>query len=101
MQPKVGTTLVSAVDPTTAVVIKWGAGDVEVTCGGVPMGEKGAPAAAGDADPSQQDGTQMGKRYTDEGQGVELLVTKAGQGTLAVAGSTLAIKQANALPASD
>ena len=41
----------------------------------------------------------MGKRYVDDG-GAELLVTKAGQGTLTVGETPLSLK-AKPLPASD
>jgi hypothetical protein len=47
------------------------------------------------------DGSQLGKRYADDEFGVELLCTKAGQGTLAVNGRPLPLKAAKPLPASD
>ncbi|MEU7814025.1 hypothetical protein [Pseudonocardia sp. NPDC049154] len=102
MKPRVGTTLRSATDGTTVVVVRWGADDVEITCGGAPMvdARSGTVEPVG-ADPAQQDGTQMGKRYVDEGRGIELLCTKAGAGTLAVAGAALPIKGSKPLPASD
>ena len=51
-------------------------------------------------DPAFAGGTVMGKRYVDEG-GAELLVTKAGQGTLTVGETPLSLKEAKPLPASD
>jgi len=42
----------------------------------------------------------MGKRYVDEA-GAEVLVTKAGAGTLAVGQTALSLKEAKPLPASD
>ena len=42
----------------------------------------------------------MGKRYVDEG-GAEVLVTKAGAGTLSVGTTPLSLKEAKPLPASD
>jgi len=42
----------------------------------------------------------MGKRYVDEG-GAEVLVTKAGVGTLSIGGTPLSLKEAKPLPASD
>jgi hypothetical protein len=103
MKPRIGTTLASTVDATTVIVIRWGSEDLDVTCGGAPMVDAKGPDAgtAGTADPAQQDGTQLGKRYADEALGVELLCTKAGQGTLAVAGTPLPLKDAKPLPASD
>jgi hypothetical protein len=46
------------------------------------------------------DGNLMGKRYVDE-NGAEVLVTKAGKGTLSVGTTPLTIKEAKPLPASD
>ena len=42
----------------------------------------------------------MGKRYVDDG-GAEVLVTKAGAGTLSVGSTPLSLKEAKPLPASD
>ena len=42
----------------------------------------------------------MGKRYVDE-SGAEVLVTKAGAGTLSIGASPLTLKEAKPLPASD
>ncbi len=52
-------------------------------------------------DASLSDGNLMGKRYVDD-TGAEVLVTKAGAGTLSI-GTTppLSIKEAKPLPASD
>jgi hypothetical protein len=103
MQPRVGTMLVSTTDATTVVVVRWGAADLEVTCGGAPMVDAKGPAAgtSTDPDPVQQDGTRMGKRYSDPDLDVELLCTRAGAGTLAVGGAPLPVKEAKPLPASD
>lgn len=104
MKPRIGATLASTVDPTTVVVIRWGAEDVELTCGGVAMVDITAdvrPAGPRVADPMQQDGTQLGKRYADDERGVEVLCTKPGAGTLAVAGRPLPLKGAKPLPSSD
>jgi hypothetical protein len=103
MKPRIGTTLASTADPTTVIVIRWGAEDLDVTCGGAPMVDARGPEAGttNEADPAQQEGTQLGKRYADEALGVELLVTKPGQGTLAVGGAVLPLKDAKPLPASD
>jgi len=48
-------------------------------------------------------GTELGKRYTaDEPDStLELLATKAGQGTLSVGGEPLIVKIPKSLPASD
>ncbi|MQY21478.1 hypothetical protein [Nocardia macrotermitis] len=103
MKPRAGQTLTSTVDATAVVVVRCPDSDVEITCGGVAMVDPkaGTPDASGTADPAQQAGSQLGKRYADDGLGVELLCTKAGQGTLAVNGTPLPLKTAKPLPASD
>jgi hypothetical protein len=103
MKPRVGQTLASTVDATTVIVVRWPDDDLEVTCGGAVMVDPRGPeaGATGTADPTQQSGSQLGKRYADEALGVELLCTKAGQGTLAVNGVSLPLKTAKPLPASD
>ncbi|GAA2866955.1 hypothetical protein GCM10010472_25320 [Pseudonocardia halophobica] len=103
MKPRIGTTLASTTDATTVVVVRWGDTDVEVTCGGAPMVDAKGPEAGTThpADPDQQAGTQMGKRYADPDLGIELLCTKAGAGTLAAGGAPLPLKDAKPLPASD
>jgi hypothetical protein len=103
MQLRMGQTLVSPVDTATLVVVRAPAGDVEITIGGVPVWDPKAGGAApgGAADPAQQDGTLLGKRYADAERGLELLCAKPGSGTLAVDGVPLPLKDAKPLPASD
>ncbi len=55
----------------------------------------------GSINPDFAGGTQMGKRYVDEGGNVELLCVKAGEGSLAIDGKVLQIKDAKPLPSSD
>ncbi|WP_433598211.1 hypothetical protein ACQPXH_20845 [Nocardia sp. CA-135953] len=103
MNPRTGQQLASAVDDTRVVVVRAPATQVSITCGGAEMVDPQAADAAArqPADPDQRDGTQLGKRYADEQIGIELLVAKAGQGTLAVNGVPLTIKGAKPLPSSD
>jgi len=94
--------LSSAVDATTVIVVRAPDGDVSVTCGGVEMYDpKAGEAPQGTADPAQSTGTQLGKRYTDDADTIELLCTKAGSGTLALDGAELTVKAAKPLPSSD
>lgn len=103
MDLKPGTRLRSQVCATEVIVVKPPASDVSLTCGGtdlVPMGTNidanQSPAAGLDT------GNQLGKRYTAEGdEALELLVTKAGAGTLAGGETPLVLKEARALPSSD
>lgn len=60
----------------------------------------GGACPAGEADPVQLTGAQMGKRYADE-RILELLCTKPGKGTIAVNGVPLALLGPKLLPASD
>lgn len=102
MKPRVGQTLASTVDETAVIVVRAPDADVRITCGGAEMCDTREKAAAtGVPDPAQADGTLLGKRYADDELGLELLCTKAGQGTLAVDGRPLPVKAAKALPASD
>ncbi|WP_330255193.1 hypothetical protein OG874_11950 [Nocardia sp. NBC_00565] len=103
MKPSVGQMLASTVDATTVIVVRWPDDDLEITCGGAAMVDAKGPEAGttGTADPEQMDGSQLGKRYADDERGVELLCTKAGQGTLALNGVPLPLKGAKPLPASD
>jgi hypothetical protein len=101
MKVKIGQSLASATDTTTVVVVRAPETDVDLTCGGLPMitspsAVSPALAAVGDGP-----GTQLGKRYEDQGQSLELLCTKAGTSTLAVGGAPMSLKKAKPLPASD
>ena len=63
----------------------------------VPIGEETSSDLT--LDPALSEGNLMGKRYVDE-NGAEVLVTKAGKGTLSVGTTALTIKEAKPLPAS-
>ena len=74
--------------------------EVSLTCGGVEMVEAGGDPVSGELDDSG-DGTQLGKRYVDEEDTIEVLCTKPGSGSLGVDGNALELKDAKPLPASD
>ena len=66
------------------------------------------PLLPADADPETQPivagfdgGTQLGKRYSDDELGLEVLCTKAGEGSISVGETILTVKGAKPLPASD
>ncbi|MEU7817804.1 hypothetical protein [Pseudonocardia sp. NPDC049154] len=87
---------------TEVIVVRTGAGTVELTCGGQPMVGRDADAAGLEPAADLAGGTQVGKRYTAESDpDVEVLVTKAGAGTLADGTVPLVLKTAKPLPASD
>jgi hypothetical protein len=98
---KTGTRLKSQVCDTEVIVIKTGDGLDDLRAGGISMREIGADGSS-DAvlDPKFSDGNVMGKRYVDS-TGAEVLVTKAGAGTLSIGAVPLNIKEAKPLPASD
>ena len=102
MQLKVGQKLVSAVDGTAVIVVRCPADEVEVTCGGHAMAPEASPPGAAMAGaPGDGVGAQLGKRYTVDGVGVELLCVKAGTHELAIDGVPAALSGARPLPASD
>jgi hypothetical protein len=62
-------------------------------------GDEASADAAPDA--ARMAGCQVGKRYVNEDQSVEVLCVKAGEGSLAADGAVLVIKEAKKLPSSD
>ncbi len=100
-QLKPGAKLKSAVCDAEVVVIRAN-GAATLTCGGVPMLAAGEAAPA-DAEPQadQMDGCQVGKRYVNDDQSMEVLCVKAGKGSLAADGTSLQTKEAKKLPSSD
>jgi hypothetical protein len=95
---KPGKKLKSAACDTEVMVVRGS--DVVLECGGVPMVDE-RPAEKATLNPAFAEGTKIGKRYTDAAGGIELLCTKAGQGSLSIAGVALQPKDAKPLPSSD
>jgi len=99
---KAGTRLKSAVCSSELMIVVAPAGEAQLTCGGVPVIELSGDAPAGvEIDADHKQGTQMGKRYTNEAGDIEVLCTKPGEGGLAADGTPLVIKGAKPLPSSD
>jgi hypothetical protein len=98
---KNGTRLQSQVCDTQVIVVRSADSLDDLRAGGAPMvpldAEKSDDATI---DAAFADGNAMGKRYVDE-TGAEVLVTKAGAGTLSVGTTPLSLKEAKPLPASD
>jgi hypothetical protein len=98
---KNGTRLQSQVCDTQVIVVRTGSGLDDLRAGGIPMipldSDRSAEATL---DPAFSGGNLLGKRYVDE-DGAEVLVTKAGAGTLSVGSTALNLKEVKALPASD
>ena len=101
---KNGTRLQSQVCDTQVIVVRSADSLDDLRAGGAPLVPIGTESTAGDSglDPRRRspDGNLMGKRYVDEG-GAEVLVTKAGKGTLSIGATPLTLKEAKPLPASD
>jgi len=99
---KPGLRLKSAVCATEVMVIRAPPGEALLACGGSEMLAASESAPAGAAlDPAQAQGSLIGKRYVDAEERYELLCTKGGEGSLALNGAPLGVKQAKALPSSD
>ena len=98
---KAGARLKSAVCDTQVMVIAAPEGEVALCCGGAPMLEVTAESPGGEIAAEHRNGSQIGKRYVNEAGDLELLCTKPGEGSLAVAGAALKLKEAKALPSSD
>lgn len=103
MDLKTGQRLRSRVCATEAIVIKAAPGDVDLRCGGWPMGPiEEVTETSGSPAPGFDTGTQLGKRYViADDTSLELLVTKPGAGSLSVGEQPLTVKGAKPLPASD
>ena len=101
---KNGTRLQSQVCDTQVIVVRSADSLDNLRAGGVPMvpldADKSAESSELSIDPALSDGNAMGKRYVDE-TGAEVLVTKAGAGTLSIGTTALTLKEAKPLPASD
>lgn len=102
MELKPGSRWKSAVCDAQLVVVRPPSAPGELQCGGVavlPIDDAAGPS--GDVSPDFAAGVMIGKRYTDEASGIEVLGAKAGKGSLAFGGVAMTIKGAKPLPASD
>jgi hypothetical protein len=98
---KNGTRLQSQVCDTQVIVVRSADSLDDLQAGGAPMVPIGEEVSSDlTLDAALSDGNLMGKRYVDE-SGAEVLVTKAGKGTLSIGPTPLSIKEAKPLPASD
>ncbi len=102
MDLKPGTRWASQACDTEVVVVRGAGSPASLECGGHPMVPQGSEAAGGlSLDSSMAEGSAIGKRYVHDELGLEVLVTKAGAGSLAIDGSALSLKDAKPLPSSD
>ncbi len=99
-----GKKLASTVCATEVIIVRPPTEAIVVECGGAPMVPSEEAPAEGDrgtVDGGHAEGTLLGKRYVHDASGLELLCTKPGEGSLAVDGATLPLKEAKPLPSSD
>jgi hypothetical protein len=99
---KVGTRLKSAVCSTEVMVVGAPGDDLDVRCGGISMlGPTDTPVDGATLAADAGGGTALGKRYVNEAGNLELLCVKPGEGSLAVGGTPMVLKEAKPLPSSD
>lgn len=102
MELKPGSRWKSAVCTAEVVIVRPPKIAASLECGGHSMVKLDATPPEGlSLSPDHAGGTQVGKRYQDETSGLEVLGSKAGQGSLTASGRTLTLKMAKPLPASD
>ncbi len=97
-----GVRLRSAVSDVEVVVVRAPDGAIDLRCGGYPMRSLDAGLQPGAGPMPGFDGNVvLGKRYTDADGALEVLCTKAGEGSLSVGDELLVLKTAKPLPSSD
>lgn len=98
---KNGTRMKSQVCDTQIIVVRTADSLDDLRAGGVPMVPiETTPDDSAVMDADFAGGNLIGKRYVDD-NGAEILVTKAGTGTLSIGTTPLRVKEAKPLPASD
>lgn len=96
-----GMKLRSGVCDAQFVVVRAAKGDIDLRCGGAPLLAADADGDGATLHPDQAGGALLGKRYAREDMGLELLCTRAGEGSLSCGGEWMDVKGAKPLPASD
>ena len=84
IQLKAGARLRSATDACEVVVVKAPGDPVDLRCGGHSFLPADAEPASESIVAGFEGGTQLGKRYSEDEIGLELLCTKAGEGAISV-----------------
>jgi hypothetical protein len=102
MELKPGSRWRSAVCATEVIVVRAPSRSITLECGGHAMVAQNAEPPSGLVlDAKFSGGTPIGKRFADDDTGLEVLCTKAGEGSLAIDGAPLLLKDAKPLPSSD
>lgn len=95
-----GQRLKSGVCTTEIMVISAPQEELDLTCGGAPMTDNGEKQNT-TVDPQFAEGTTIGKRYVNVDGKLEVLCVKPGEGSLAVNGDALKLKDSKKLPKTD
>jgi hypothetical protein len=98
---KPGARFGSAVCDLEVIVVKGTSDALDLRAGGQEMVPVGTDKPGGTPAPGFDQGTVLGKRYTDAAGEIELLCTKAGPSSLSIGDELLDIKEAKPLPSSD
>ena len=101
IQLKAGARLRSAIDACEVVVVRRPPTRSTCAAAAIPSWRPTPSPRPESIDAGFEGGTQLGKRYSDDELGLELLCTKAGEGAISVGDTVLAVKGAKPLPASD
>ncbi|HUD17198.1 MAG TPA: hypothetical protein VMQ59_08035 [Acidimicrobiales bacterium] len=101
MELKAGTRLKSAVGSAEVVIVRPPDQAGTLTSGGVPLVGLDDEVSASEVQPGSEGEVLLGKRYVDAAATIEVLCTKAGEGSLAFDGEPLEAKSAKPLPSSD
>jgi hypothetical protein len=101
MEIKAGSRLACPACTVELVVVKPPSSAVVLACGGVEVVDATADRPGGGHPDASGEGTLVGKRYADDGSGLEVLCAKPGPGTLSIDGGELPVKGAKPLPSSD
>ena len=96
----VGTRWRSVACDTEVIIVKAPSAG-ELNCGGWAMVPVNIEQGRSVVRPPFDKGSQIGKRYQDQAGTLELLCTKAGLGSLALAEEILTVKAPKPLPSSD
>lgn len=99
---KPGSRLRSQVCSTEVIIVRLSTSGIDLRCGGRPMVALGADVQPEQPTAGLDTGSQLGKRYTASAdESLEILVTKAGSGTLSDGDTPLVLKESKPLPSSD
>jgi hypothetical protein len=96
---KIGARLGSAVSAAQFIVVRAPDRDLDLRCGGAALVESDTSKEQSDGGSGQE--LQLGKRYVNTPEDLELLCTKAGHGDLSCDSELMHLREAKPLPTSD